>query len=198
MSLAFAHLLWLPVGAGGHVVVHTSRWWEAYRALRERRPAQRLFHAALVVMMGGERYTIEMTPAWGVPRGSRGVVATGPVGLRVLGRSRFFRYEVRCWPGGVIPDEAYAVGSGVRFALSDVQARALIARVGSVPTLVWGRNAFATGDMWNSNSLIAWLLSGSGIDASRIEPPDGGRAPGWSAGVAAAAATAHDRPGFGR
>jgi hypothetical protein len=43
-----------------------------------------------------------------------------------------------------------------------------------------------TGEMWNSNSLTAWLLAGSGHDLAVVEPPTGGRAPGWSAGLALA------------
>jgi hypothetical protein len=41
--------------------------------------------------------------------------------------------------------------------------------------------------MWNSSSLIAWLLAGNGHDLDFVEPPIGGRAPGWSAGVVVAA-----------
>ena len=51
-----------------------------------------------------------MTPAWGNPDAGRGVVRTGPVGLAGLGRSQFFRYEVRRWRDGTIPDVAEAVG----------------------------------------------------------------------------------------
>jgi hypothetical protein len=39
--------------------------------------------------------------------------------------------------------------------------------------------------MWNSNSVVAWLLERSGHDAD-LRPPGGGRAPGWAAGVALA------------
>ena len=52
-----------------------------------------------------------------------------------------------------------------------------------VPTLVWGRDELGTGEMWNSNSVIAWLLAGTG--GSAMEPPVGGRAPGWAAGLVA-------------
>ena len=41
----------------------------------------------------------------------RGVVAEGPVGSRWAGRLRIFRYEVRCWRGGIIPDVDEAVES---------------------------------------------------------------------------------------
>jgi len=37
--------------------------------------------------------------------------------------------------------------------------------------------------MWNSNSLISWLIARSGLDAASIQPPAGGRAPGWQAGI---------------
>jgi hypothetical protein len=40
--------------------------------------------------------------------------------------------------------------------------------------------------MWNSNSVIAWLIARSAIDTEPIHPPAGGRAPGWQAGLVAA------------
>jgi hypothetical protein len=40
--------------------------------------------------------------------------------------------------------------------------------------------------MWNSNSIVAWLLTRSGLDAASIRPPAVGRAPGWLAGVVVA------------
>jgi hypothetical protein len=58
--------------------------------------------------------------------------------------------------------------------------------VPSVPTHVWGRDELRTGEMWNSNSVIAWLIAGCGLDAESIEPPVGGWAPGWRAGIVAA------------
>lgn len=179
-------LWWIPVGAGGRVVIHTSRWWERLRALREHRPQRPLFHAALAIVDRGERHVIEMTPAWGNGLDERGVVATGPVGLRMLGRSRFFRYEVRCWRDGVIPDLAWAVGGPRPIDLDEAGARAIRDRVADVPCHVWGRDALGIGDMWNSNSLIAWLLQSAGVDATTLHPPEGGDAPGWRAGIAAA------------
>jgi hypothetical protein len=41
--------------------------------------------------------------------------------------------------------------------------------------------------MWNSNSVVSWLLSKAGIPADRITAPRGGRAPGWCAGLVVAA-----------
>ena len=40
--------------------------------------------------------------------------------------------------------------------------------------------------MWNSNSLVSWLLVTAGVDIESVTPPEGGRAPGWEAGIAAA------------
>lgn len=193
MTGPHADLWWLPVGAGGHVVIHTSKWWELLRARREHRSPRPLFHAALEVFDAETRHVIEMTPAWGQPAGSRGVVASGPVGLHWLGASRLFRYEVRCWKDGTIPDRDWAVGPPVGLRLSHVDAGALLRRVAAVPALTWGRDAFGIGDMWNSNSLISWLLHTSGVDAARLAPPPPGSAPGWRSGIAAA--TVHARFG---
>jgi hypothetical protein len=55
-----------------------------------------------------------------------------------------------------------------------------------VPTPVWGRDELRTGDMWNSNSVISWLITRSGLDPEEVPLPPGGRAPGWDAGMAAA------------
>lgn len=185
MSGAHVDLLWLPVGAGGHVVVHTSRWWEWLHARREHRSPRPLFHAALEVFDGGARHVIEMTPAWGHRQPDRGVVATGPVGLAWLGGVRLFSYEVRCWHEGIIPDREWAVGPPVRFDMSRPEAAELLSRVHHLPRLTWGRDAFGIGDMWNSNSVVSWLLLSSGIDAAAIVPPGGGSAPGWRSGIRA-------------
>jgi hypothetical protein len=53
----------------------------------------------------------------------------------------------------------------------------------------------AAGEMWNSNSVISWLIAGSGLNPESIQPPDGGRAPGWNAGlVVAGRQEAQERP----
>lgn len=178
-------LWWIPVGAGGHVVRHTSRWWELIQAMVARRKPKRLFHAALEVTVDGTRFVIEMTPAWGVYSASdRGVVRTGSVGLQGMGRWRLFRYEVRCWREGVIPDLRWAEGGPTMLTDDPAAGRALVGHVGNVPTLVWGRTVGSTGDMWNSNSLVSWLIVTSGLDASTVAPPVDGWAPGWEAGLA--------------
>jgi hypothetical protein len=37
--------------------------------------------------------------------------------------------------------------------------------------------------MWNSNSVISWLIARSGLPVESVQPPTGGRAPGWTAGI---------------
>jgi hypothetical protein len=176
-------LYWLPLGAGGQSVRLNGRVFEALAALREHRPSRDLYHSALEIRVDDQRFVVEMTPAWGSTQPQRGVVREGPVGLAWLGRSKFFRYEVRCWSGGAIPDVALAVGGPLRL-VDDLQtAVRLIELVPAVPPLTWGRDELGSGEMWNSNSLVAWLLAKSGLDAEQIQPPRGGRAPGWRSGL---------------
>jgi hypothetical protein len=177
-------LYWIPLGAGGCSVALNGRVYERVAAARRHRKRCALYHAALVVEVDGERYTIELTPSPDEHGSDRGVVATGPVGARAAGRFRVFRYELRCWRGGTIPDLDHAVER--RRLTTDPQvARRLLRAVPHVPTLVWGRDELGVGDMWNSNSVVSWVLSAAGLPAGDVHPPAGGRAPGWGAGVAA-------------
>lgn len=113
-----------------------------------------------------------MTPAWGNTEPERGVVAEGAVGWSWLRRSRFFRYEVRRWLDGVIPDQVYAVASPIRIDTDPERARHLLDLVPAFPTATWGRDELRTGEMWNSNSLTAWLLARrSGSFSSAMTPP---------------------------
>lgn len=180
-------LYWLPLGAGGHVVSFNGRVYEAITAWRERREPVPLFHAALEVRSSDVGHVIEMAPVWGNGDDDRGVVGEGPVGLRWLGRSRFFRYEIRVWRAGVIPDAEYAVGGPVTVSEDPDRAAALLSLAPQTPILTWGRDELGAGEMWNSNSLVAWLLAGSGHDTTALHPPLGGRAPGWSSGLKLAA-----------
>ena len=182
-------LYWLPVGAGQRfgVVRRCSAAYEALAARRAGRTRQPLFHAALRVWRDGQVFTIEMTPAWGTPPGDRGVVGEGPVGQRWLGRSRLFRYEVRRWRDGVIPDRAFAVDSPRRLETDAGRVDRLLRAAPEFPLVTWGLDEQHAGEMWNSNSLVAWLLAVSGHETSDIEVPAGGRAPGWSAGLVVAA-----------
>jgi hypothetical protein len=182
-GLGSIDLYWLPLGAGGHSVRWNGKIFEALVARHERRPACDLYHAALEVRSGGVRYVIEMAPVWNDPSPGRGVVCVGSVGARWLGRFRAFRYEVRCWPGGRIPDALEAVDSPRRLGVDPQVAARLLRLVPHVPSFTWGRDELGAGEMWNSNSLVAWLLDRSGHDMSAISPPNHGRAPGWQAGL---------------
>jgi hypothetical protein len=183
---AAVDLYWLPLGAGGHFVKWNGRIYEAIKAALARRPRSALYHSALQLHLGQETYVIEQAPEPDLTGESRGVVAEGPVGARWAGRFRIFRYEVRVWVGGNIPDVAEAVDSPRRLSEDSEVARRVLGVAPHVPTLVWGRDELGTGEMWNSNSIIAWILSKSGIDTEAVQPPTGGRAPGWIAGLAAA------------
>jgi hypothetical protein len=185
-------LLWIPLGAGSRlpVVRWNGRLYEAIAARRERRAPRDLYHAALEVWADGARFVLEMTPAWGPSHSPEGAVASGPVGLRFLGRSRLFRYEVHSWRDGVIPDRHFAVGGPRSLTGDEGVARRVLELAPHFPTAVWGRDEFGTGDMWNSNSLVAWLLSRAGISSGALAPPHHGRAPGWAAGLAVAASSA--------
>jgi hypothetical protein len=179
-------LYWLPLGAGGNFVRLNGRIYEAITArLQGRRPCP-LYHSALQVYMPEGRYVIEQTPVFDSDGAQRGVVGEGPVGARWAGRLRIFRYELRCWLEGVIPDLNEAVDSPRRLTDDIALAGRVLEIAPDVPMLVWGRDELHAGDMWNSNSMVAWLISRIGIDAEAIRPPAGGRAPGWNAGIAAA------------
>jgi hypothetical protein len=179
-------LYWLPLGAGGHFVRLNGRVFEAVAARLARRPARDLYHSALAVRTADGAFVIEQAPVPDAHGERRGVVAQGPVGARWAGRFRIFRYEIRCWPDGSIPDVGEAVASPLRLTGDEALARRVLEQIALVPTPVWGRDELATGEMWNSNSIIAWALASSGIDAESIRPPAGGRAPGWHAGLVVA------------
>ncbi len=183
---AYVNLVWLPLGAGGRSVRLNGRLFEALAARHERRTARDLYHSALVVSHGPDRYVVEMAPALTALPDRRGVVVEGPVGMPSWGRSIVFRYEIRRWRGGVIPDMRYAVGGLQPMNTSEHQVRALLGLVPAVPALTWGRDERQVGEMWNSNSVTSWLLTASGHDIDTVAPPGHGRAPGWRAGVAVA------------
>jgi hypothetical protein len=178
-------LLWIPLGAGGHIVRLNGRAYETIKALAERRPRAALYHSALEVDSPDGRFAIEVTPIPDDRGVERGVVAEGPVGSRWIGRLRLFRYEVRRWRDGAIPDRRWAA-SPVRVADDVAVAERLLELTPTVPTPVWGRDELRTGDMWNSNSVVSWLLRRAGVDVAPLAPPDGGRAPGWAAGLVVA------------
>jgi hypothetical protein len=163
-----------------------GRVYEAVVAGWERRERLDLYHSALEVRTPRDRYTVEMAP---VPDGrgaERGVVAEGPVGARWAGRFRLFRYEVRRWRGGVIPDLDEAVESPLRLTTDPEAVERVLDLVPGVPVAVWGRDELGAGEMWNSNSLISWVLVRAGLPVEAVPLPAGGRAPGWDAGAVVA------------
>jgi hypothetical protein len=176
-------LYWIPLGAGGHSVRFNGRVFEAIHAARRHRRRCDLYHAALVVELDGDRYTIEVAPSPDADEASRGVVGTGAVGSRWVGWMRLFRYEVRCWRGGSIPDLGEAVGGPCRLTGDPRVARRLLDLVAAVPRPVWGRDELKAGEMWNSNSMSAWLIATGGLPTDLLLPPPRGRAPGWYAGL---------------
>jgi hypothetical protein len=181
-QLAAIDLYWLPLGAGGHSVRLNGKVFEWFAARLEHRDRCDLYHSALQVYLLEVRFIVEQAPAWG--EGSRrGVVAEGVVGARALGRFRLFRYEVRSWRQGIIPDIAEAVESPRRLSDEPECAQRLLELAPRVPTPVWGRDELGTGEMWNSNSTVSWLLASSGLDVESIPLPHRGRAPGWKAGI---------------
>lgn len=180
-------LYWLPLGAGGHCVRLNGRVYEGVAAFRERRARCALYHSALQVTARGVRYAVEMAPVWNTPDPERGTVSEGAVGRPWLGRFRLFRYEVRRWPDGRIPDLGEAVDSPQRLSSDEARAQCVLDLVPAFPTATWGVDEQRAGEMWNSNSLISWLLTRSGHDLSSVRPPENGRAPGWSAGLVVAA-----------
>lgn len=178
-------LFWIPLGAGDHVVQTSGRIYESLLARLQHRSPSDLYHSALVAHVPEGRVVVEMTP---VPSGSqdRGVVAEGAVGSQLLGRLRVFRYEIRRWRDGVIPDLRFAVASPVRLTSDSREVRDAMAWVERVPTPVWGRDQFAAGEMWNSNSVVSWVLERANLLERAGRPPLHGRAPGWDAGVVVA------------
>jgi hypothetical protein len=181
-------LYWIPLGAGDGIGARAVRFsglvYERLQARIQRRSPQVLFHAALVADMPTRRWVVEMTP---VPRAGpadeRGVVGGGAVGSRLLGRARVFRYEIRRWSGGVIPDIGYAIDSPVVVSVDGSEVARVLELLPDVPSNVWGRDEARTGDMWNSNSVVSWTLARAGC-ADRVGPPPlHGRAPGWEAGI---------------
>lgn len=184
MPSATVDLYWIPLGAGGSGLVRaTGRIYERITARRERRHPMHLLHTALQVHLPEGRFVVEtMWPSPDTDLEARGVVVSGDVGVRRLGLARWLRYEVRCWRDGVLPDSGAAIGGPRTVSHDIVTARRLLEQTHSVPELIWGRDEMGTGEMWNSNSVIAWLIATAGLSTDLLRPPARGRAPGWLSG----------------
>jgi hypothetical protein len=158
-------LYWLPLGAGGHSVRLNGRVFEAVAARLKGRPPCDLYHSALEVRVPEGRFVIEQTPVPDGNGGERGVVAQGAVGSRWAGRFRIFRYEMRRWRDGIIPDINKAVESPQRLTDDPDVAQRVLDLAPHMPTPVWGRDEFAAGEMWNS---LMWNLRDS-IEQTQVE-----------------------------
>jgi hypothetical protein len=113
-----------------------GRIYETVTARLQRRPPCDLYHSALQVELPDAKYVIEQAPVHDWSGKERGVVAEGAVGARWAGRFRIFRYEIRLWPGGDIPDVAEAVDSPRRLTTDKSLARLVLDVVAQVPTPV--------------------------------------------------------------
>jgi hypothetical protein len=187
-------LYWLPLGAGGHSVRLNGLAFEAVVARLERRPTSDLYHSALTVSVPDGAFVIEQAPAGDGNGALRGVVAEGAVGSRWARSLRIFRYEIRRWCDGVIPDVDEAVDSPQRLTDDPIRAKRVLELVPNAPTPVWGRDELQAGEMWNSNSMIAWLIAAAGLSTDLVRPPPRGRAPGWYAGLEVARRVAAETP----
>jgi hypothetical protein len=82
-------------------------------------------------------------------------------------------------------DAGEAVESPQRLSDDTEHARRLLELVPEMPTPVWGRDELETGEMWNSNSFISWLITRSDLDVDTVRlpravaPPVGTRALCW-------------------
>jgi hypothetical protein len=168
------------------LVRFNGKAYEALSAAIDKRPRLDLYHAGLEVRLGAGFFVIEVAPSPDPWPTRRGVVAEGPVGSRLAGALRLFRYEVRCWSDGVIPDVAEAVASPIRVSDDPLVARRLLELVPAVPTPTWGRDELRTGDMWSSNSVISWLIARTDLPVEDVPLPPHGHAPGWDAGIVVA------------
>ena len=179
-------LYWLPLGAGGSYVRLNGRIFELVEAAINRRGTLDIYHAALELHLPEGEFVIEIAPVPDSDGVARGVVGSAPVGSTLAGRFRIFRYELRCWKEGSIPDIAEAVDSPLVLTGEEATARRLVELLPEVPMVVWGRDELDAGEMWTSNSVISWLIVKAGLPIEDIQLPAGGRAPGWDAGIAVA------------
>ena len=138
---AAVDLYWIPLGADAHMAKVSGKLFEAVSALVQRRGRCDLYHSALEVTVPEGRYVIEQTPVPDAEGELRGVVAQGSVGMRWAGRARIFRYEIRRWRNGRIPDIEEAVASPVRVTDELTTARRVLELLPSIPTPVWGRTS---------------------------------------------------------
>ena len=185
---AAVDLYWLPLGAGGHFVRLSGRVFEAVAARAARRPACDLYHSALEVRAAAARFVIEQAPVPDARGEQRGVVAEGPVGSRWAGRFRIFRYEIRRWRDGRIPDVNVAVGSPWRLTDDDPRAQRVLDLLPQVPTPGLGPRR-AQDRRHVELELGHRLADRAQRDRHRVDPPSDSRTCAGMAGRARGCAT---------
>ena len=135
---------------------------------------------------GGLAFIAETLPGAGplsVRLSEKGLVFKGKlVGQLSAGKPGLFRYQMRCIRAETLPDEAWVFSTSRLSSDCSLADRTVLA-AGDVPPLTWGRRPRGCSEMWTSDSAISWLLRRVGIDAAAIKIPEGGRAPGWQAGL---------------
>ncbi len=153
---ASVDLYWLPLGAGGRVVRWCGRLYESWAAWREHRDRAALFHAGLMLRLDDTAFAVEMGPVWNVTEPDRGVLLEGPSargGSAVSGLP-----ATRCGAGraATFPDLARRCDP-VR---TTHEPGTVAGRPGRAPAAAaahtWGRDELGAGEMWNSNSAVAW------------------------------------------
>ena len=167
----------------------SGRVYEALAATRRHRERLDLYHSALIVQSGrAHAYAIEMAPVWAVRDLDRGVISEGPVGSRSWGRYRLFRYEIRCWRDGTIPDAAAAVDSPDASAPTRPGPAECSSSCRPSPSLPGAATSSHRRDVeLQLADRLAARPKRPRHRAARFQPPVGGRAPGWSAGLVVAA-----------
>jgi hypothetical protein len=191
---AAVKLYWVPLGARQRSLSVSGKVFEAISALVHRRSRCDMYHSAVEIVLPDGRYVIELTAVPDLHGSQRGVVGEGPVGSRWAGHVRRLRYEIRCGPNGVLSGANLPSSAPVRMTADTASAERVLEMVPGVPHLAWGRDEIHAGDIWNSNSVVSWLLDSSGIDVGGVETPAVGRAPGWQAGLTAARRLPPTRP----
>ena len=119
-ATAAVDLYWLPLGAGGHFVRLNGRVYEALASWIAEAAGLRPLSLRAPDRSPGGTFVIEQAPVPDLSGEQRGVVAEGPVGSRWAGRFRIFRYEIRLWRDGNIPDIAEAVDSPRRLTDDEI------------------------------------------------------------------------------
>ena len=179
VTAAAVELYWIPLGAGGHCVRFNGRIFEALDAARRapsalrplprgaRRPARR---PALHDRARRRR----RTPT------RRAAASSAPAPSAAATSAGCACFATRFAAGEADRSPTWTTRSAGRCRLTTDPgvARRLLDLVAAVPRPVWGRDELDAGEMWNSNSVIAWLVATAGLPADELEPAAAGQGAG--------------------